>query len=186
MGAKETTTGTGGDLEKQLLEYLSIYTGNVSIFVEHGQEVSFGDILYSIERNGLTAFIKADKDGVISDISYDCDGHFVGFDVHLLTLEHCLTEQEKEILREEMEYTFICAEKAATYYLTPEREAPPLIHIGDVIHDGDILAVSMVMKNKREVIYHGPIAEIRKIYFRNEEQRKSGERLLGVVPLNQT
>ena len=85
-----------------------------------------------------------------------------------------------------MEYTFICAENGAKYYLTPERGAPPLTHVGAIIHDGDVLAVSMIMKNKRDIIYRGPPAEIKKIYVQNEEQKKTGERLFGDVPLNQT
>lgn len=170
-----------GKYEKQVFTYRTAHVGVVNLAVKEGQRVIEGEILYAITRLGLEKPKNSLKDGVVNNISFGLEGKFTGFDEHVLTLEHVLSEEEKRILEEERHFNFILADIGAKYYLTLYKGSEPLVREGSIIQSGDTIALSMVQKKKMEIEYTGPRAEVKRIYFGNGDELKEGERLFGLV-----
>ena len=59
---------------------------------------------------------------------------------------------------------------------------PPIISVGDYVVKGQVVAVAMVMKKRREIIYEGERGRVARIFFMNGQQCRAGDRLIGVVP----
>lgn len=165
----------------RITHYYTSHTGVVDIKVEDDQEVEEGDLLYTITRLGLIKKRLAEESGVIKNINKSIDGKFCGYHRKVLTLEHKLTAEEAQNLEEERDYVFVYASQGAQYYITPNPGFPPLVNVGDVINKGDIIAIAMVMKKRREIIYDNDRGKIAKIYFINGQQRKEGDKLFGIL-----
>jgi biotin carboxyl carrier protein len=50
------------------------------------------------------------------------------------------------------------------------------------VEKGYVLAIAMVMKKRREIIYEGERGRVAKIYFLNGQQCREGAKLFGIVP----
>ena len=109
------------------------------------------------------------------------DNSFCGYYTHILDLEHKLTPEEAQLHEEEAYYTFIYAPQGAQYYTTPNPGLPPLINVGDIIEKGQVIAIAMVMKKRREILYEGERGRVAKIYFLNGQQVSEKEKLFGIV-----
>jgi biotin carboxyl carrier protein len=167
----------------RVTKYFTSHTGRVSLKVEKAQSVEEGDVLYTITR--LDLIKKRLCESVIGTVKYvnkDIDDTFCGYYVPVLTLEQKLTPEEVQILEDERNYKFIFAPQGAKYYLTQNPGMPPIVNVGDVVDRGSVLAVAMVMKKRREIIYDGERGRIAKIYFMNGQQCREGEKLFGIVP----
>ena len=56
------------------------------------------------------------------------------------------------------------------------------VPLGDYVVKGQVVAIAMVMKKRREIIYEGERARVAKIFFMNGQQCRTGDRLIGIVP----
>jgi biotin carboxyl carrier protein len=166
----------------RVTEYYTTHTGIVSIKVADDQEVEEGDTLYTITRLGLIKKRRSMKSGTVERVSFDIDRTFCGYGTHVLDLESKLSAEEIQNLEEERDYSFVRAPQGAQYYLTPNPGMPPLVAIGDTVESGAVLAVMMVMKKRREIVYEGERGKIARIYFMNGQQCGEGDKLFGVVP----
>jgi hypothetical protein len=45
-----------------------------------------------------------------------------------------------------------------------------------------VLAIAMVMKKRREIVYEGKRGRVARIYFLNGQQVMEGDKLFGIVP----
>ena len=59
---------------------------------------------------------------------------------------------------------------------------PAIVSVGDYVVKGQVVAVAMVMKKRREVIYEGERGRVAKLFFMNGQQCRAGDRLIGIVP----
>ncbi len=166
----------------RVTRYYTSHTGVVSIKVKEGQEIEEGDLLYTITRLGLIKRRLSEINGVVSKINNGIEDSFCGYYTHVLDAEHKLTPDEVQVLEEERDYIFVLAPQGAQYYLTSNPGMPPLVCVGDIVQKGSVIAIAMVMKKRREVIYEGERGKIAKIYFINGQQCHEGEKLLGILP----
>jgi len=166
----------------RITQYFTSHTGIVSIKVEENQEIEEGDLLYTITRLGLIKKRLAEEDGIVKDINMSIDGKFCGYHTEVLKLEHKLSPEEVQNLEEERDYNFVFAPQGAQYYITSNPGLPPLVNVGDIVKKGDVIAIAMVMKKRREIIYEGERGKIAKIYFINGQQCKEGDKLFGILP----
>jgi biotin carboxyl carrier protein len=165
----------------QATRYFTSHTGVISIQVEEGSSIEEGDLLYTITRLGLIKKRLATVSGIVRNINRSIENMFCGYYVHVLDVEHELTPEELQSIEEEREYQFVRAPQSAQYYITSNLGMPPLVSVGDIIRQGTVLAVAMVMKKRREIIYKGSRGKIAKIYFMNGQQCREGEKLFGVI-----
>ena len=166
----------------RITRYFTSHTGIVNIKVEEGQEVEEGDLLYTITRLGLIKKRLAEENGVIRNINKEIDGKFCGYHTEVLSLEHKLSPEEVQNLEEERDYVFVYAPQGAQYYITPNPGLPPMVNVGDIVNKGDVIAIALVMKKRREIVYEGERGKIAKIYFMNGQQCKEGDKLFGILP----
>ena len=167
----------------RLIKYHTRHTGIVTIKLTEGQELEEGDLLYTITRLDLIKKILCDyKDGVVTRINRPIDNSFCGFYTFVLEIEIKLTPAEEQTLEEETHYAFVASPQGAKYFVTPKPGLPPLVSVGDIIEKGHILAIAMVMKKRREIVYEGERGRVARIYFLNGQQVKEGEKLFGIVP----
>ncbi len=167
----------------QITKYYTSHTGQVSIKVENGDRVEEGDVLYTITRLDLIKKRICDiAEGVIKNINKGINNRFCGYYTHILNVVHKLTPEESQALEEETHYKFITAPQGAQYYITTNPGMPQIVSVGDIIEKGYVVAISMVMKKRREIVYDGVRGRIAKIYFMNGQQVGEGGRLFGVVP----
>jgi len=162
--------------------HYSSHTGMVSIKIGDGAEVEEGDLLYTITRLGLIKKRLACITGTVRNINTSVDNVFCGYYTHVLDVEHMLNDEEVQILEEERDYIFVEAPQGAQYYTTSNPGMPPIVNVGDRVDSGSVLAVAMVMKKRREIIYQGPRGRVAKIYFMNGQQVKAGQKLFGILP----
>jgi biotin carboxyl carrier protein len=166
----------------RVTEYYTTHTGVVSIKVAVGQKVEEGDVLYTITRLGLIKKRTANSDGIIESVSSDIEGKFCEYHAHVLDLVYKLSEEEVQNLEEERDYSFVRAPQGAQYYLTPNPGMSPFVTVGEIVETGKVLAVAMVMKKRREIVYEGERAKVARVYFMNGQQCGEGEKLFGLVP----
>jgi biotin carboxyl carrier protein len=166
----------------ELTRYFTSHTGEVSIKVTEGQEVEEGDLLYSMTRLGLIKPRRSNAAGVVANINGELEGTFSGYRMHVLDVERPLSPEEAQALEEEKHYKFIRAPQGAQYYVTPNPLLPPIVSVGDYVEKGQVVAIAMVMKKRREVVYEGERGRVARIYFMNGEQCHGGDRLIGIVP----
>jgi biotin carboxyl carrier protein len=162
--------------------YFTSHTGVVSIKVKDGQEVEEGDSLYTITRLGLIKPRLATIKGVVRNINNSIEGVFCGYYVRVLTVEHQLSPEEAQIVEEEKHLQFIRAPQGAQYYVTSNPGLPPFVSVGEYVSAGRVVAVAMVMKKRREIVYQGERGRVARIYFMNGQQCQAGERLIGIMP----
>ena len=171
-----------GEATVQATRYFTSHTGVISIKVEEGGIVEEGDLLYTITRLGLIKKRLATVSGVVRNVNRSIEGRFCGYYIHVLDIEHELSPEELQAIEEERDYQFVRAPQSAQYYITSNLGLPPLVSIGDIVREGTVLAVAMVMKKRREIVYEGPRGRIAKIYFMNGQQCREGDKLFGIVP----
>ncbi len=171
-----------GEKSYQATRYFTSHTGVVSIETEEGRTVEEGDILYTITRLGLIKKRLATVSGVVRNINSSIEDAFCGYYVHVLDVEHDLTPEELQSMEEEREYQFVQAPQSAQYYISSNLGMPPLVSVGDIVREGTVLAVAMVMKKRREIVYEGKRGRIAKIYFMNGQQCREGDKLFGIIP----
>jgi biotin carboxyl carrier protein len=162
--------------------FFTSHTGVVSIKVSEGQEVEAGDLLYSITRLGLIKPRRSNTIGVAMNVNGKLEGDFSGYGVHVLDVERRLSPEEAQAVEEERHYKFIRAPQGAQYYVTPNPLLPPVVSIGDYVEKGRVVAIAMVMKKRREIIYDGERGRVARIYFMNGQQCHVGDKLIGIVP----
>lgn len=165
----------------RVTEYYTTHTGVVSIVVAAGQEVEEGDVLYTITRLGLIKKRRSRSSGSVARVNRSIEGTFCGYHTHVLDLWYKLSPDEVQNVREERDYSFVRAPQGAQYYITLNPGMPPLVAVGDTVEAGTVLAVAMVMKKRREIVYEGERGKIARIYFMNGQQCGEGEKLFGVV-----
>jgi biotin carboxyl carrier protein len=171
-----------GEEYVQIRRYYTSHSGIVSLGVKEGRRVEEGDVLYTITRLGLIKRRVCDiPEGMVGSVNSGIDGKFCGFFTHVLDLEHRLTPEEAQVYEEEAYYTFIHAQQGAQYFTTPNPNMPPIISVGDIIEKGQVIAIAMVMKKRREIIYEGERGRVAKIYFLNGQQVAEKEKLFGIV-----
>jgi biotin carboxyl carrier protein len=169
-------------------EYYSVtrhstsHTGVVSIKVSKGQEIENGDLLYTITRLGLIKKRLSGHDGTVTWINGKLENKFCGYYTHVLDVEYKLSPEEAQAVEEEQYYTFINAEQGAQYFSTLNPGMPPIVSVGDYVVKGQVIAVAMVMKKRREIVYEGERGRVAKIFFMNGQQCRAGDRLIGIVP----
>jgi len=167
----------------RITSHFTNHTGIVSIKVIEGQSVEEGDLLYTITRLGLIKRRLCEvPQAVVKRINREIDRLFCGYYTHVLDLEHKLSPEEAQTLEEEKEFAFVYAPKGAQYFITPNPGMPPLVNYGDMVEKGSVLAVAMVMKKRREIVYQGDRGKIARIYFMNGQQCKEGDKLFGIIP----
>jgi biotin carboxyl carrier protein len=181
MAIERSIEKRGDDFFK-VARYFSTHTGTVSLKVKEGQQVEEGDVLYTITRLDLIKKRICDvSDATVKNVNRNIDNMFCGYYTHILDLEHRLTPEEAQVHEEEAYYTFIYAPQGAQYYTTPNTGLPPLISVGDIIEKGQVIAIAMVMKKRREILYEGERGRVAKIYFLNGQQVSEKEKLFGIV-----
>jgi len=166
----------------EIVRYYTSHTGVVSIKVKENDSIEEGDVIYTITRLGLIKKKTALVSGVIKNINKKVDNQFCGYYTHVLDLERKLTPEEAEAFEEEKEYIFVYAPQGAQYYLKPTPALPPMINVGDIVEKGDVIAIALVMKKRKEIIYDGKRGKIAKIYFQNGQQCREGDKLFGIIP----
>ncbi|MFW6139029.1 MAG: biotin/lipoyl-containing protein [Spirochaetota bacterium] len=166
----------------KITKYFTSHTGSVSIKAEEGQVVEEGDLLYTLTRLGLIKKRLVETPGVVTNINKNIEGRFCGYYTHVLDVQHKLTPEEVQALEEEEDYIFVTAPQGAQYFITSEPGMPPLVNVGDIVDKGSVLAVAMVMKKRREIIYHGERGKIARMYFMNGQQCHQGDKLFGIIP----
>jgi len=166
----------------QVTSYYTNHTGVVSIKVEEKKEVEEGDVVYTITRLELIKRRIAITSGIVKNINKDIVNKFSGYYTHVLDIEHKLSAEETQALEEERDYIFIKAPQGAQYFITKNPGLPPIVSVGDIIDNGTIIAIAMVMKKRREIIYGGERSKIAKIYFMNGQQCHQGDKLFGIIP----
>jgi biotin carboxyl carrier protein len=166
----------------RITRYYTSHTGIVSIKVKEGQEIEEGDLLYTITRLGLIKRRGSEINGVVIRINNEIQNSFCGYYTHVLDTEHKLTPEEVQQFEEERDYIFVLAPQGAQYYLTSNPGMPPLVNVGDMVDKGKVIAIAMVMKKRREIVYDGERGRIAKIYFSNGQQCHEGEKLFGIIP----
>ena len=176
---REVVKRKGGHF--RVTEYYTTHTGVISIKVAAGQEVEEGDILYTITRLGLIKKRTSRSGGVIEKVNRNIEGKFCEYHAHVLDLRYKLSAAEVQNLEEERTYSFVRAPQGAQYYLTPNPGMPPLVSVGEIVESGKVLAIAMVMKKRREIVYEGERGKIARIYFMNGQQCGEGEKLFGVI-----
>jgi len=162
--------------------YFTSHTGVVSIKVKEGQEVEEGDLLYTITRLGLIKPRLSGINGVVNNINALIEGIFCGYYVHVLDVEHQLTPEEAQVVEEERHLQFIRAPQGAQYYVTSNPGMPSFVNVGDYVVKGQVVAIAMVMKKRREIMYEGERGRVARIYFMNGQQCHAGDKLIGIVP----
>jgi len=165
----------------RITSYYSSHTGVVEIKVKNGIHVEEGDLLYTITRLGLIKKRLVEDSGIVENCNTRIDKTFCGYYTPVLTIKHELTPEEVQDLEEERDYSFVFAPQSAQYYITTNPGMPPIINVGNIVKRGDIIAIAMVMKKRREIIYDGEPGKIAKIYFINGQQCKEGDKLLGML-----
>ena len=163
-------------------QYFTSHTGVVSVKVLEGQKVEEGDLLYTITRLGLIKKRLSRSDGTALHINGKVESRYCGYNEHILDVEYQLSPEEAQALEEEKHYQFIRAPQGAQYYTTSNPGMPPVISVGDYVEKGKVVAIAMVMKKRREIIYEGERGRVAKIYFMNGQQCHVGDRLIGIVP----
>jgi len=167
----------------KVTSYFTEHTGQISIKVQEGQEVEEGDVLYTNTRLGLIKKRLCEvSSAVVKNVNWDIHEKFCGYYTHVLDLEHKLTPEEAQAYEEERDYIIVYAPQGAQYYITPNPGMPPIVNYGDIVEKGSVLAIAMVMKKRKEIIYEGERGKIAKIYFMNGQQVKEGEKLFGILP----
>jgi biotin carboxyl carrier protein len=165
-----------------LTSYFTSHTGVVSIKVEEGQDVEEGDTLYTITRLGLIKPRLSGITGKVRNVSGKNEGMFCGYYTHVLDVEHQLSPEEAQVLEEEKYLQFVTAPQGAQYFVTSNPGMPPFVSIGDYVEKGKVVAIAMVMKKRREIVYEGERGRVARIYFMNGQQCHAGDRLIGIVP----
>ncbi len=164
-------------------KYYTNHTGIVSIKVTENQSIEEGDLLYTITRLDLIKNRFCDiNTGVVRKINRPIDNSFCGYYTHVMDLEHRLTQEEEQVLEEERHYKFVLSRQGAQYYISPNPGMPAFVNVGDTVEKGYVLAIAMVMKKRREIIYEGERGRVAKIYFLNGQQCREGAKLFGIVP----
>jgi biotin carboxyl carrier protein len=163
-------------------KHFTSHTGVVSIKVSEGQEIESGDLLYTITRLGLIKKRLSGHDGVVKRVSGKIENSFCGYYEPVLDVEYRLSPEEAQAVEEERHYTFIKAPQGAQYFTTPNPGMPPIVSVGDYVVKGQVVAVALVMKKRREVIYEGERGRVAKLFFMNGQQCRAGDRLIGIVP----
>jgi biotin carboxyl carrier protein len=180
--AIEHTVEKRDDRYYKVTKYYTSHTGVVGIRVEDGQMVEEGDTLYTLTRLDLIKRRLSDVNGTVRSINHKLENEFSGYYTHVLDVEHELSPEEVQVLEEEKEYTFVYAPQGAQYYVTNNPGMPPLASVGEIVQKGKVIAVAMVMKKRREVVYQGERGRIAKIYFMNGQQVHQGDKLFGILP----
>jgi biotin carboxyl carrier protein len=144
--------------------------------------VEEGDTLYTLTRLDLIKRRLADINGTVCNINHQVENSFCGYREHVLDVKHELTPEEVQELEEEREYKFVLAPQGAQYYITSNPGIPPLVSVGEIVQKGKVLAIAMVMKKRREIIYDGERGRVAKVYFMNGQQCHQGEKLFGILP----
>jgi len=165
-----------------ILSYYTNHTGTVIVKVKEGQEIEEGDVIFTITRLDLIKKRTALTTGIVKNINTDIIDKFNGYNTHVLDIEHALTPEEVQTLEEERDYEFIRAPQGAQYFVTKNPGMPPLVNVGDFLNEGSIIAIAMVMKKRREIIYGGERGKIARIYFMNGQQCQKGDKLFGIIP----
>ncbi len=181
MAIEHTIEQQNGTYYK-VTSYFTSHTGVVGIKVEDGQEVEEGDTLYTLTRLDLIKRRLADINGTVRNINHRVENSFCGYRVHVLDVMHELSPEEVQVLEEEGEYQFVLAPQGAQYYISSNPGMPPLVSVGDIVQEGKVLTIAMVMKKRREIVYGGERGKIAKIYFMNGQQCHKGEKLFGILP----
>lgn len=166
----------------KITRYYTSHTGVVNVEVEEGQNVEEGDILYTITRLSLIKKKLSEITGSVKYINREINSKFCGYRTHILDLQHMLNPEEVQTLEEEKDYIFIAAPQGAQYYITPNPGMPSIVGVGDIVQKGVVLAIAMVMKKRREIIYQGERGQVARIYFLNGQQCHEGDKLFGIVP----
>lgn len=181
MAIEHTVEQKNGTYYK-VTKYFTSHTGVVNIKVEDGQEVEEGDTLYTLTRLDLIKRRLSDINGRVSNINHKVENTFCGYYVHVLDVMHELSPEEVQVLEEEREYQFVLAPQGAQYYLTSNPGMPPLVSVGEIVQAGKVVAIAMVMKKRREVVYQGERGKVAKVYFMNGQQIHKGDKLIGILP----
>lgn len=165
----------------RIVRHYTNHTGVVSVSVKEDQEIEEGDVLYTITRLDLIKKKVGEISGSIKKVNKKIDGKFCGYYTHVLDIEHRLTPEEVQTLEEERDYIFLNAPQGAQYYITSNPGMPPLVSVGDIVEKGSVIAIAMVMKKRREIVYDGERGRVAKIYFLNGQQCKEGDKLFGII-----
>jgi len=163
-------------------KHFTSHTGVVSIKVSEGQEIENGDLLYTITRLGLIKKRLSGHVGTVTSINRKLENTFCGYYEHVLDVEYRLSPEEAQVVEEERHYKFIKAPQGAQYFTTPNPGMPPIISVGDYVVKGQVVAIAVVMKKRREIIYEGERGRVAKIFFMNGQQCRADDRLIGIVP----
>ena len=165
----------------RVTEYYTNHTGVVSVKVTEGDRIEEDDTLYTISRLGLLTKRPSGTPGVVEKVNGDVEGTFCGYNVHVLDLAYRLSADEVQNLQDERSFEFLRAPQGAQYYLTPNPGMPPLVSVGDNVEPGTVMAIAMVMKKRREIVYEGERGRIARVYFMNGQQCGEGEKLFGII-----
>ena len=163
-------------------KHFTSHTGVISIKVSEGQDIENGDLLYTITRLGLIKKRLSGHDGTVQSVNGKLENNFCGFYEHVLDVEYRLGPEEAQAVEEERNYRFIKAPQGAQYFTALNPGMPSIISVGDYVVKGQVVAIAMVMKKRREIFYEGERARVAKIFFMNGQQCRAGDRLIGIVP----
>jgi len=178
----ETRIEKRGKAYYKVTKYYTSHTGVVNIKVREGQDLEEGDVLYTLTRLGLIKKrLCGVPGGTVKYLNTDIEKRFCEYFTHVIDIEYKLSAEEAQALEEEEHYTFVTAPQGAQYYVTPNPGMPPVVSVGDIIVKGNVIAIAMVMKKRREILYQGERGRLAKIYFMNGQQVGEGEKLFGIV-----
>jgi biotin carboxyl carrier protein len=180
--AIESTIVQRDDEYFNVTQYYTSHTGVVSIKVSEEQEIEEGDLIYTITRLGLIKKRYSGHSGIVKSINEKLENSFCGYYEHVLDVEYQLSPEEAQAVEEEQHYRFIRAPQGAQYFTSPNPGMPPVVSVGDYVVKGQVVAIAMVMKKRREILYEGERGRVAKIFFMNGQQCRTGDRLIGIVP----
>ncbi len=170
------------DLVQFVETSITLFTPNTGYFggfiVRNGQEISPGTDLYIYEQLGKARNVMAGLNGTVSKRRRLKKGDFYSAGTPVLDV----LVAESFIGMESM-YQFITAPQTGSYYFT--EQGKPLLEIGGVLRNGAVMLVMEQMKQFSRFIYEGPDVVVAKLYFKNEQMIRKGEKLYGLITLDQ-
>jgi len=169
------------------------HTGTISFLVERGDAVDApggewnhipGTKLFQIDRENNLKTVNAPINGIISEISSECQDRFVEAGEKLLTIRHPLKKKDiiESILKEVL-FLFRAPETAKFFFSMDIQSRFDKQGAGGVtIRPGDEVFTMSLMKRDTPVVYTGEEGVIHSIYFKPGISIGQGEALIGVCP----
>ncbi len=167
------------------------HTGVVNFLVEKGNGVDApsgewthipGTALFSITRERNQKTVNAPINGIVSEISIECENQFVEAGEKLLTIRHPLKKKEIiEAILKDVLYLFPAPETAKFFFsMDIQSRIDKKGTRGVTIRSGDEAFTMSLMKRDTPVYYSGDEGVIYSIYFKPGVSVQQGDPLIGV------